>query len=214
MLAFNERAGFDYLQTEKRISSRAGVRKRTPSEMCNLGSKCGRRTGSGSGSDTTPTPTPGTGTAPPGSAPHTSPGGTKIWGGEHRDHISLRCFKLQHNCSAHFLSATAPEITGPSSLRFPTVQRFSYPSTTQTRAGDAASLGMGEGGVEKTGTVRCPPRYPARPAAGRPRALGLRNKKRGGWGSCGEGPRGEGGPAGVAALTLRIQWPRAAAGSP
>lgn len=71
-----------------------------------------------------------------------------------------------------FPSATAPEITDPPNLRFPTVQRFTYPSTTHTRAGDAASLGMGEGGVEKTGRVRYPPRYPARPDAGSQRTLG------------------------------------------
>lgn len=70
-----------------------------------------------------------------------------------------------------------------------------HPSTTQTRAGDAASLGLGEKvGEERNGQHKLRGALRGLDAGSQRRALGPRNEERGELEPCGEGPRREGAP--------------------
>lgn len=158
-----------------------------------------------------PTPHPSAGTAPPSSAPPTSDRGTEMGGGGHRDTRFPCCVSnFSKNCSVHFLpSVTTLLITDPSNLSVPTVRRCTHPSTTNTRAGDAASLGLGEGAVGEDRNSQCKLRGTREawtPAAREPWG---RQTRREGWNRAGRTARRAWAPP-----TLRSRWTRAAAGSP
>lgn len=99
-------------------------------------------------------------------------------GGADRYQISLLCFKLQQNCSTHFLpSVRAPESQTRPTLAFP--RSCTHPS--HTRASDAASLRLGEGGVGEDRKGQCKLRGTRRGLdASSLRALGPRNKEEAG----------------------------------
>lgn len=173
--------------------------------MCNLAHEC-------------VPPPPSAATAPPNSTPQTSCGGAKIFGRVGADTRFACCASnfSRDVLRTFFQVSQPPDSRTRPTLAFPRSSAATHHLPPIPRRETLRPWGWGKGEWEKRGTASVSKEVPAEawtPAApGGPWGRGRRREE--GWNRAGKGREESKGAAGVATLTLRSQWPRAAAGSP